>query len=279
MSRPPVPESHTFRYGRDVKDLTGIAEEVQQRVSYMRTLTPEVGEAGWCSCAELVADRHALQRTATAGADKHSAATAGADSKGGDEMVAASLFVQSYAFKVAAVPVAAFAVGLPIPLPRLKDTTVRPLAGRIKGVHYDQATTLASPGDAAALAEALFGDHLEPLTAALRDEVRLGERLVWGNIATSVATAFRAIEGAARDRNDIQEQEAVRDAAPVLFAASEQWTASTGRFEFLGTGWFWTRTSCCLYYRQSSGRRCDDCSLYTADELRELRSAQMRAGQ
>ena len=37
--------------------------------------------------------------------------------------------------------------------------------------------------------------HLGPLIALTRQQVRIGERLLWGNVAASASTAFRTMEG------------------------------------------------------------------------------------
>ena len=40
-------------------------------------------------------------------------------------------------------------------------------------------------------------------------------------------------------------------------------------------GWYWTRTSCCLWYQTSSGSYCDDCSLHDPTELTTKRLADL----
>ena len=97
-------------------------------------------------------------------------------------------------------------------------------------------------------------------------------------MAASCAAAFRAVEGAARDRGDGAERAAVRRRAEAFFAGAG-WLEGTGRFERVEVdgrdGWFWTRTSCCLYYKVSSGATCDDCSLIPAAELAGRRRAEL----
>jgi hypothetical protein len=181
----------------------------------------------------------------------------------GDRQVAASLLLQSYAYRVAAVSLAAYAVGLPWPSPAAAATSVRLAGGRARGVRFG-AGPLGPAGDAGSLAEALFPGHLVRTVAAVRASQRLGERLVWANVAASCAAAFRAVEGAARARGDAVEQGEVRARALALFEQAP-WLASTGSFEACSAEWRWQRSACCLWYRTSGGRTCEGCSLTRAE--------------
>ncbi len=143
---------------------------------------------------------------------------------------------------------------------------------------YFERPGLADPTDARGLATALLGGHLRPFMASLREATTIGDRLLRGNVAASCAAAFRAVEGAARDRDDVGERAAVRRRAEAFFDLAD-WLDGAGCFERVevdGTdGWFWTRTSCCLYYKVSSGATCDDCSLIPAVELAERRRTEL----
>ncbi len=86
----------------------------------------------------------------------------------------------------------------------------------------------------------------------------VGERLLWGNVAAACAVAFRAVESEAGG--------AVRERATEFVDASEPWFEGVGRFttELAGhqdQGWYWDRTSCCLWFRTKNGQYCDNCSL------------------
>jgi len=230
--------------------LDQVLAAVGSRVEHLAPPTERPGrtEPGWHDCGAITAadlDR-ALDEAET-----------------GDRQVAASLLLQSYAYRVAGISLAAYAVGLPWPSPAAPSTSVRLAGGRARAVRYG-AAPLGPAGDARSLAEALFPGHLVRIVAALRASQRLGERLVWANVAASCAAAFRAVEGAARDRGDAAEQAAVRDRALALFDQAP-WLASTGSFEARGAEWRWQRSACCLWYRTSGGRTCEGCSLTRAE--------------
>jgi iron complex transport system ATP-binding protein len=246
--------------------IQSVLDAVQGRVGYLRVSTPSPDEAGWWSCTALDADR--LVRVVDEGVAARGDA---------ERQVVASLFAQSYAFRVGAVSLAAYAIGLPWPSPASWDTAVRLGQGRASGLHFERAV-LGDPDDARALVSALLDGHLRPFMASLREATTIGERLLRGNVAASCAAAFRAVEGAARDRDDLEERAAVRRRAEAFFDLAG-WLDGAGRFEREELdgidGWFWTRTSCCLYYKVSSGATCDDCSLIPAVELAERRRAEL----
>lgn len=182
-----------------------------------------------------------------------------------DEAVAASLFTEAYAFRVAGTALAAFALDLPVPdlAPDRVALTLdqpRPAAVAYLDPHVQ-------PRTAAELADALVEAHLQPFVAAVHREFKVGERLLWGNVAAACAVAFRAVESSGADR------QRVRDRANDFMTACHTWFDGLGNFttetaettentELTGhQGWFWDRTSCCLWYRTADGRLCDNCSL------------------
>ena len=219
---------------------------VGSRVDHLRASVGEPPEAeeGWHACDAVTA------------ADLD-AAIGGADA--GDRQVAASLLVQSYAHRVVAVSLAAFAVGLPWPSPAAAATSVRLAGGRARALRF-RAEALGDAGDVGSLVDAAFTSHLVPFVAAVRAWERLGERLVWANIAASCAAAFRAVEGSARDRGDAGEQTSIRRRAAELLEHAP-WLEGTGWFDADSTDWGWQRSACCLWYRTSGGRTCEGCSL------------------
>ena len=247
-----------------------VLHEVADRVSYIRAETRVPDDGAWLACDALAAGGDAV----------HAAVDAGAQARGaGDRVVAASLFAQSYAFKVAAPALAAYAIGSPIPPVRPGELAVTLAKGRATGLAY-RASLLMPNDDVAALAETLLAGHLAPFLDAVRGDVRIGQRLLWGNVAASCAAAFRAVEGAARDRGDHDERAAVRARADRFFAAADPWLEQPGRFEIVEhadhDGWYWTRTSCCLWFRVAAGgATCDDCSLLSADDLLAQRTAEL----
>lgn len=222
--------------------IADVLAAVQGRVTYLRAGLAVPDEAGWVACD-------------TVGAADLAAALTGSKA-GDDRVVAASLLAQSYAFRVGAVSLAAYAIGLPWPSPAADATAVRLGTGRASGLAF-RRHDLGDPGDADGLARDLVEGHLARFATSVHSTARLGARLVAGNLAAACAAAFRAVEGAARDRGDDGERLAVRTAADAFWRASD---LGGGRFEVADGEWRWARSSCCLWYR-SSGRTCEDCSL------------------
>ena len=219
---------------------------VESRVDHLRASVGEPPEAedGWRACDAVTAfDLEAAIDGAAAG----------------NRQVAASLLVQSYAHRVASVSLAAFAIGLPWPSPAAVATSVRLAGGRARALRFRTAA-LGEPGDVESLVDATFASHLAPFVSAVRAWERLGERLVWADIAASCAAAFRAVEGSARDRGDAGEQAAIRRRA-AQFLEHAPWLEGTGWFDADSTDWGWQRSACCLWYRTSGGRTCEGCSL------------------
>jgi hypothetical protein len=167
--------------------------------------------------------------------------------------------VQGYAFRSAGVALAALALDLPVPSTRPADTAIRIARHRPSALAV-LGEELAPPDPAVAVTEILDG-HLAPFVAAVRRVVRVGERLLWGNAATSCAVAFRAVEGETHDP-------AVRRRAEAFFTAAGARLDGLGGFSIVEhsgrQGWYWDRTNCCLWYRTADGRLCDDCSLEPA---------------
>ena len=242
--------------------LDHVLTTLQQRVSYLRCSSDAPPEDGWISCAELIADPDRLRAEIDS-----TAAGRGSD----DPQVAASLFTQAYGFRVPSIAVAAFALGLPTPSTDPAYLSIR--LGRHRPAEVaivDQTCRVVSISD---FVEALFDQHLAPFIAAVRTKTRVGERLLWGNVAASLATIFRALDVAPMG------DAVVRAKAIEFERAASPWLAGLGSYSTIETpgavGWFWTRTNCCLWYQTTSGFSCDDCSLFDPDELATKRLAEL----
>jgi iron complex transport system ATP-binding protein len=234
-------------------------------VPYLRASTTTDGD-DWYSCELLMTDPAVLTDVITR-------AMPGLGTT--DPAVAASLFTQAYAFRVAGVALAAYALGLPVP-----DVAPTVTAVRIDKPRPTQVAHLA-PGaqtmSASELSARLVSDHLEGFAAAVHASYKVGERLLHGNVASSCAAAFRAVEGAVTEQRD-----AVRTRA-------ESFVSATTSFEGLGAfttvsaddreGWYWDRTSCCLWFRTPAEHYCDNCCLIPTEELtvRRVRELQETA--
>jgi ferric iron reductase protein FhuF len=116
--------------------------------------------------------------------------------------------------------------------------------------------------------------HLRALVASVRSEIRVGERLIWGNIAASASTAFRTMEGCL-GRWVMPLGERFFELAPADLAGLGSFflVERNGRH-----GWFWERTNCCLFDRLPGKIRCSDCSMTPRDERRAAYAASLGAG-
>ena len=244
-------------------DLTDIVATIQTRVSYLRCSDTAAPVDGWIGCAELINDPDRLRAEIDA-----TAAGRGTD----DAQVAASLYTQAYAFRVPSIAVAAYALGLPVPTTAPADTAVR--IGRHRPAEVAILDRHCRPIDAATLAAELFDGHLVPFVAAVRAGTRVGERLLWGNVAASIATIFRAVQSSGPLGDS-----GVRARADEFERATAPWLDGLGAYCTLSSpdalGWYWTQTSCCLWYQTSSGSYCDDCSLHDPTELTTKRLAEL----
>ncbi|HEY7134201.1 MAG TPA: IucA/IucC family C-terminal-domain containing protein [Acidimicrobiia bacterium] len=240
-----------------------VAAEVSRCVSYLRASTAITGD-DWVRCDAIVDDRDVLTRVVEGTRQGF-----GTD----DVAVAASLFVQAYAFRVAGVALAAYGLGLAVPDVAPAATAVRLDKPRPSAVAYLRPGV--SDVDAVALVAALVDGHLRPFVDAVHGAFRVGERLLWGNVASSCATAFRALESsdAVADPGDVRARAAAFvDAAGDVFAGLGRFTTVTVDDR---EGWYWDRTSCCLWYQTSGGSLCDNCSLLERDELHRRRVAEL----
>ena len=171
---------------------------------------------------------------------------------GSDDRVAASIAFQGLAALVLSAPLAS--VVLHGVLPDLTPDALRwrPSVGGPWSLWCAEPGA-RDPGDLAAQLE----ENLAPLVTAVRAQVSVSERVLWGNVASSVAAGKRLI--------GVERPECAARAAQVA-----QELLECGRLA--GTGerrppeppdhaWTFRRRSCCLYYRARDGGLCGDCVL------------------
>lgn len=250
---------------------------VTERVSYLKnvagavpTTDPEgdpalaLASGEWFSCRELLERPEWLARVVV-----ECGRVLGTD----DRVVAASLFVQGYAYRVLTPAVATLLINGVVPVADPATTAVAFSRGRVSKLAYGPGSfrdltgreqpvrdALADPdrADAAlrAVVDCAVENHLTPLLRAVRREVRVGERLLWGNVAASASTAFRTVQGCLGTW--------VEPWGERFFALAPDHLRGLGSFLTLEApgrhGWFWERTNCCLYDRLPSATRCADCS-------------------
>lgn len=238
-----------------------VAELVAHAVGYLKFSLDAPESEGWLCSASL------LEQPATLIELIRSTASGRGTEQ---DAVAASLFVQGYAFRVAGLVLAPYALGLASPSCLSQVVHIRIERNRPSGIAITDHRI--SRRGAPQLAHELLGGHLESLISVVAEHLMVGRRLLWGNVAASIATVFRAIESApAVDRDD------VRRLAIDFFGSAASWLNGLGGFETVGGDWHWTRTNCCLWYQCSGGSRCNDCSLHTVDELAAIRLASRAA--
>lgn len=168
-----------------------------------------------------------------------------------DPVVAASVLSLSYAYRVAGTTLA---IGF------LTGTWCDPAAENMAiGISRDRPArvvfrtpTVVEP---AAATQRLFEQHLDPFCDSMRQAIRIGNRLLLGNISAGIVSAARAVCGVATDPD-------------AMWVTVREWFATAPHdLERFGVpiGPDYRRTTCCLWWKTTdSGGYCGDCSL-TAD--------------
>lgn len=229
---------------------------------------PADGE--WIRCHELVSSPSVLESVIRSTGQR-----LGTD----DPVVAASLFVQNYSYRVLTQAVSCALVRGVVPDSRATSMAVTLSKGRPTAVAYTDPGALLVSGASETPSTAFrdpqavgaffdlvvslgIDEHLLPLVSSTRERVRIGERLLWGNIADSMAVAFTTMEGCLGSW--------VRDIGEAFFTVGPPQLQGLGSFlavEHAGRlGWYWERSSCCLYDRLPGKIRCSGFSLTPIDE-------------
>lgn len=204
-------------------------------------------EPGWRPLADLHADPEVL-RSRIAHVRR---------ALGSDDRVAASITFQGLAARVLSPPLAAAIVHAV--LPSLDGAHFRVTEGGPWPLWSAEPSgaPVPDPAGAAAGLAAELDAHLTPLVDAVQAQVPISARLLWGNVASSVAAGKRLVG---------RERPAVAQRA----AAITEILLDTGRLAGSGTrrppedgdvAWTFRRRSCCLYYRVPGSGTCGDCVL------------------
>jgi ferric iron reductase protein FhuF len=191
--------------------------------------------------AELIEDADRL-----AGEIMATAAGRGTD----DPQVAASLWWQSYAYRVAGTTLACWLIGGAAPDPAAQGMAV--------GINRSRPSAVTWSADAATvdnleeLVSRLFDKHLGPMAISLRTRHALGASLVRGNVAAGIESVLAAVSGANGAPPLDERIAAVRAALPEGVRAT---------VELLDGGY--RRRTCCLWWKTTDGadKLCADCSL------------------
>lgn len=233
--------------------------------------TDEIADGMWLSCLDLVGDPDWLSRVIEG--TGHAIGTQ-------DQMVAGSIFVQGYAYRLLALAVACLAVGGVVPgsypdvmgigLGRGRASKVAYLEPIVVDVCSGDAPpdalsnpTIADRGLTVILDQVIEG-HLRALIGSTRERIRVGERLLWGNVAASASTAFRTMEGCLGPWVIPLGERFFELAPPDLQGLGSYLLLHEGEKR----GWFWERTNCCLFYQIEGHAKCSDCSLTPAVDRR-----------
>jgi ferric iron reductase protein FhuF len=263
--------------------LAGALARVNEPLGYLRALAgppPSVLRPGavpqdgqWWRCDELVSDRSWFASTVRATGERLSAPS---------DTVAASLFVQGYAYRVLTLAVCCLLMGGVLPASGPAEVAMALSRGRPGFVAYREPKVLVVPDPVlekanwalAALVEDAVEGHMRPIVGTTLSCFRVGSRLLWGNVAASAAVAFRTVEGLLGPE--------VKPLGERFFSLAPVEMKRQGNFlsiEHEGqSGWFWERRNCCLYERLPGHTRCSDCSLTPADERRANYKAALEAG-
>lgn len=263
------------------RELTSALARVSERLTYLRagvgdvvTRRPgrDLAAGDVVAADELVGQPDQLIELI-----RHCGAQLGTD----DDTVATSLFVQSYAYRVLTLAYACVTTSSLLPDSSASDVAVSLTRGRVSTLHYRRGGALAwadpqrDPAelfrDEALVAEvhhrvvtSIIDEHLGSLIETCRSRVRIGVRLLWGNVAASQAVALSTMEGLCGEWVQRFGEFAVAEAPPQM--------RGLGAFLLLRQderrGWFWERTNCCLYDRLPGHVRCHDCSRTPLDERR-----------
>lgn len=244
--------------GDEVDEAKAVVEQVTSTVSYLRVSdaadTAEAVDGGreWLACEPFVSDPAALLDLV-----RSTAAGRGTDR----DDVAMSLFVQGYAFRIASLAIGSWLVADRVIDVSAATTSIALGRDRPNAVLL-QEPRLVPTGDAIdTLHEHVIDGHLAALVGNARAACRVGEALLWGNVAASVATSFGAFMDPLAHRHL-----EIRDRLTAFMAAARPEVRSAGEVVDVGSRWAWQRHACCLWYQTESAFKCDDCSLWSAEQ-------------
>lgn len=204
---------------------------------------PGEGAGGWRPLAELLGSGAALRDRLDWASDRMGTS---------DLPVVASILYQGWAARFTSVYAGAAALAGLVPDLSAAILAYRyPPEGGAIGLRVP-AVELLAPDEAW---RRLAAGTLEPLGEALRGEVRIGWRLLWGNVASSFAGSLRMLDAAGH--GPLSRLVGAPWARPAELAGLGSWRPAPGE----PGGLTFRRTTCCLYERLPGAGRCGDCSL------------------
>ena len=239
-----------------------LIEQISRTVDYLR-INVGASEGEWIRCDALVADPAQLGELVRTTKD----------GRGTDrDDVAMSLFVQGYAFRVASLAIGAWVMGDAVIDVAPGQMSIALGRHRPNAVALDEARFVAADDSLRGLHNALIDGHLARLVSCAHDACRVGEALLWGNVAAGCASSFGAFASELVERR-IE----LRDRAETFFESARPEVRTAGRLVRVGDRWAWERKSCCLWYLTASAFKCEDCSLWSDDERNARYAAALAA--
>lgn len=243
----PVPPENTLAH---LTELVGYI-----RVSLADPRQPAGGD--WIPGSELARNPDALYRVMRSTTDARQIDR---------DDIGMSLIVQGYGFRIASVAIGVWLISGGVVDVSPENVSIQFGRNRPNAVLLERAAWIAPPtadrhDTLPVLHQHLVDEHLATIIAASRERCRVGERMLWSNMATSCASSFGALMDPLPD-----EHLAIRRSADRFFATGRPELRAGGEVVPIGPKWAWQRNACCLYYLAANGSKCGDCSLYTPDE-------------
>jgi hypothetical protein len=162
--------------------------------------------------------------------------------------IAASVLQLGWAARLTSLYIGSSALGAAAPDLAATALSYRELGHG--GIEFGVASP--TPVDASMAWRRLYDDHLALLASAIRRQVRVGQRLLDGNIASALAGSIGSL---ARQR-----------CAPLEILVTQPWSCPTpmaklGSWRATPVGLSFRRTTCCGYEQLPQGSPCGDCGL------------------
>lgn len=165
-----------------------------------------------------------------------------------DRWVAGSVWYQAWAAHLTSVHAASARLGSSVP--DLSASNLRYRRG--SDGRLELGANPLTRTDTETAWQHLTAHHLDPLATALRSQVRVGRRLLAGNVASALAGSLGALARAGLGPLDALVEEPW--AQPPDIRALGTWMVTDGAPRY-------QRTTCCGYERLPGAGRCGDCSL------------------